>query len=109
MTGVPRVYVDFHNADPRGRVRLTCDGTKADLARQGITLTEGLVLRLYDDGDMDEAGRPGELSVLGSVTRAEDSGDWVALIDWGDVRFQPDPGEMPNGVVRPPSESPIRS
>lgn len=53
----PKVFVDFQNADSKGRVRLTCAGTREDLERQQIQLTDGLVLTLYED-DADEQDRP---------------------------------------------------
>jgi hypothetical protein len=43
----PKVYADFHNADAKGRLRLNCVGTIEDLARQGITLREGMPLTFY--------------------------------------------------------------
>ena len=32
----PKVYADFHNADPQGRLRLNCIGTTEDLARHNV-------------------------------------------------------------------------
>jgi hypothetical protein len=81
----PRVYVDFHNADPSGRLRLNTAGTIEDLARQGIQLREGLVLALYSD-DADETGAVDELRVTGRVEFAPDERAWVAVIDWAAVR-----------------------
>jgi hypothetical protein len=72
----PTAYADFHNADPRGRVRLNCVGTIEDLAAKGITLREGLKLTLSDD----------ELEVEGKVHFAEDERLWVAVIDRDAIR-----------------------
>ena len=38
-----RVYADFHNLDDQNRIRLTCAGTKDDLARLGIDLKDGML------------------------------------------------------------------
>lgn len=66
------VYVDFHNADSRGRIRLNCVGTARDLSENQIELTEGLKLTLSD----------GELEAEGEVQFAEGEKLWVAAIDW---------------------------
>jgi hypothetical protein len=72
----PKVFADFHNADPKGRLRLNCVGTLQDLSRQGITLKPGLSLRLYGE----------ELEVDGVVQFSEDEQLWVAVIDWPAIR-----------------------
>jgi hypothetical protein len=41
-SGVPKVFADFHNADPKGRLRLNCIGTVEDLSRQQVILQEGV-------------------------------------------------------------------
>ena len=71
----PRVFADFQNSDPLGRIRLSCVGTIEDLARQGIQLHDGLQLQLYDDG----------LEAEGVVRYSNDEGRWVAVIDWDAV------------------------
>ena len=71
----PRVFADFHNADPQGRLRLNCVGTIEDLAKQKIELRAGLGLTLYSE-DLETDGR------------VEFSGEekvWVAAIDWNAV------------------------
>ena len=67
-----RIFVDFHNADPQGRVRLNTKGTQRDLARLGLHLINGLRLRLTD----------GELEADGEVEYSHDEAMWVARIDW---------------------------
>jgi hypothetical protein len=84
----PRVYVDFQNADEKGRLRLNGTGTLEDLARQGVQLRDGLVLDLYSD-DGDEAGGPDELRVPGRVELTDERA-WVAVIDWTAVRHASD-------------------
>lgn len=81
----PKVYVDFNNADPQGRLRLNCHGTDQDLARQRVKLREGLPLMLYSD-DVDDQGQSDELLVEGIVTYSADEGCWVAIIDYEAIR-----------------------
>lgn len=81
----PRVYIDFHNADPEGRLRLNCIGTTRDLARQQVYLAEGLALTLYSD-DVDDQGQPAELEVEGVVQYSDSEQGWVASIEWTAIR-----------------------
>ena len=85
----PRVYVDFHNADPQGRVRLNCIGTLEDLARQHVELRDGLALTLYSD-DLDDKGQLDELLVDGVVSFSEEERVWVAAIDWAAIHHASD-------------------
>ena len=71
-----RVFADFHNADVKGRVRLSCLGTTADLKRQGIVLQEGQSLIIYSE----------ELEVEGVVHYSEEEKLWTAVIDWDAIR-----------------------
>jgi hypothetical protein len=80
----PKVYADFHNADISGRLRLNCVGTVEDLARQGITLRDGMSLTLYSD-DLDAKGQPDELLVDGVASFSEEEHCWVAAIDWSAI------------------------
>jgi hypothetical protein len=80
----PKVYADFHNADAQGRLRLNCVGTVEDLARQGITLREGMSLLFYSD-DLDAKGQLDELLVEGVVSFSEEEHCWVATIDWAAI------------------------
>lgn len=75
-----RIFADFHNADEQGRLRLNCVGTVQDLARQEITLYEGLPLILYSE----------ELEADGLVQYSATENLWVALIDWNAIRHQED-------------------
>lgn len=98
----PKVYADFHNADPHGRVRLNCVGTVEDLARQQVELRDGLVLRLYMD-DADDEGRPAELQVDGAVTYCQDEHGWVAILDWNAIQQVPvDSHQASNGTAQRP-------
>lgn len=80
----PKIYADFHNADPLGRIRLDCVGTREDLAQQQIELREGLVLTLYSD-DLDDKGQLDELLVDGVVSFSQEEHCWVASIDWAAI------------------------
>lgn len=71
-----RVFVDFHNADDRGRLRLNSIGTIEDLVRQHIELENGQRLILYGE----------ELEVDGVVQFSEDEKIWVVAIDWNQIR-----------------------
>jgi hypothetical protein len=81
----PKVYADFHNADPSGRLRLTCVGTLEDLSRQQVELREGLTLTLYSD-DLDDKGDADELLIEGVVSFSKEEHCWVASIDWDTIR-----------------------
>lgn len=70
----PRVFADFNNADPLGRVRLNTDGAREDIQRNGIVLTNGIQVTLYD----------GELVTVGIVQHDDHEG-WVAEIDWASL------------------------
>ena len=71
-----KVYVDFHNADRQGRLRLNCIGTVEDLSRYQIKLQEGLPLILYSE----------DLEVEGEVHYSNEENLWVAVIDWDAIR-----------------------
>lgn len=71
-----RIYADFHNADTKGRLRLNCDGTLADLASQKIILQDDQPLILYSE----------ELEVDGIVQYSHEEDLWVAIIDWNTIR-----------------------
>jgi hypothetical protein len=60
------------------RIRLNCVGTMQDLARQEITLYEGLPLILYSE----------EFEMDGLVQYSATENVWVALIDWDAIRHQ---------------------
>lgn len=72
----PKVFVDFHNADVQGRLRLNCIGAIEDLAHQNIELHNGQLLTLYSE----------DLEVDGVVQFSEEEKVWVAAIDWDQIR-----------------------
>jgi hypothetical protein len=100
----PKVYADFHNADAKGRLRLNCVGTTEDLARQGITLREGMPLTLYAD-DLDTKGRLDELLVDGIVSFSEEERCWVASIDWPSIHHASERLAPADGTQRPSEAS----
>jgi hypothetical protein len=65
------IYADFNNRDG-DTLSLGCNGTKADLERLGITLQEGLPLRVSD----------GDLAAQGKVRWATARQEWVINVDW---------------------------
>jgi hypothetical protein len=56
-----RVFVDFHNADGQGRLRLNTVGSIENLAHQRVKLRTGQSLTLYSE----------ELEVDGSVMQGQ--------------------------------------
>jgi len=85
----PKVYADFQNADPHGRLRLNCAGTVEDLSEQQVELREGLLLTLYSD-DVDEKGALDELLVEGVASYSEQERCWVASINWDAIHHASD-------------------
>jgi hypothetical protein len=71
-----RIFVDLHNADEQGRLRLNCIGTIEDLARQHMELKNDRRLILYCE----------DLEVDGVVQFSEDEKIWVVAIDWNQIR-----------------------
>jgi hypothetical protein len=71
-----RVFIDFHNVDEHGRLRLNCIGTIEDLARQQAELENGQRLTLYSE----------DLEVDGVVQFSENEKVWVATVDWNQIR-----------------------
>jgi hypothetical protein len=71
-----RIFVDFHNADEQGRLRLNSIGTLEDLASQHAELENGQGITLYGE----------ELEADGIVQFSENEKVWVAAIDWNQIR-----------------------
>jgi hypothetical protein len=93
----PKVYADFHNLDDSNRLRLTCAGTIADLARQGIELQEGMALTFYMD-DADDQGQADELRTDGIIHYDKCDGYWFASVDWSAVHHCSDEGNSMSAV-----------
>jgi hypothetical protein len=75
-----KVFVDFHNADVQGRLRLNCTGTIEDLAHQKIWLQNGQEITLYSE----------DLEVDGIVQFSTTENLWVAVIDWDNIKEKQD-------------------
>lgn len=99
-----RIYVDFLKTDGPGRVKLRTPAMR-DLARYGITLSEGLALHLYTD-DLGDDGERDDLIVEGVAHYDRDNKQWVAIIDWRTQRHVSEAGPQIPGYrtrVRGPS------
>ena len=75
----PRLFVDFHNSDHLGRVRLNTVGTIQDLNQLGVILREGAEILIYCHEAEAEA----------TATYSKEEGLWVAVIDWSRMRELP--------------------
>jgi hypothetical protein len=71
-----RLYVDFHNTNEEGAVRLNTIGSIKDLNLQGIALEDGLVVHLYSE----------DFEVTGTVKFAAGERSWAAYFNWDDLR-----------------------
>lgn len=72
-----KIYADFNNADSKGRVRLTTEGTFRDLERLNIKLESGLEILLDDDEG---------LVTSGVVLFSDEEKIWVAKINWDNLK-----------------------
>ena len=75
----PRIFADFHNADPQGRLRLNSIGTMEDLSRQQVSLSDGLAATFYSE----------DIETDGTVRYSSEENLWVAEIDWNVIPRQP--------------------
>jgi hypothetical protein len=79
-TGKLRIWVDFHNSDALGRVRLNTVGTIQSLNSAGIVLATGLEATFYClEREQD-----------GKVTYSPDEDLWVGSLDGISREFQND-------------------
>jgi len=84
---MPRVWVDF-NKTGGGRVESSTLATRHDLDEQGIELSEGLMLTLWQE-DADDQGKPLDLEVDARIEFDSERNVWVAFYDMNDVRWVP--------------------
>lgn len=75
---VARIYADFQNADPHGRIRLNTVGSQLDLEGEQVELRDGMELVLYSE-DLEARG----------VARVLDEGGWGVEINWSEVTDLP--------------------
>jgi|KBSMisStaDraftv2_1062788.scaffolds.fasta_scaffold314663_3 hypothetical protein len=87
------IYADYGKYDRRGRIILTCLGTRRDLDRYGITLRSGMALTFYMDSDLNEDGTADNLLVNGIVAFDPEENRWVATIDESTFRHESEPNE----------------
>jgi hypothetical protein len=74
-TSQPRIFADFNKSgDREDSVRLTTLGTRADLERLGLTLSQGMKVTISD----------GEIEADAVIERAADDQAWIAV--YGPVR-----------------------
>ena len=81
---IPKLFVDFNNADKLGRVRLNTNGTFADIDRLNIELKENMQVLLNDDDT---------LTTIGIIKYSSEEKIWVAeinrnIIDHSEARDQ---------------------
>ena len=79
------VYADFSKEDAHGNIPLICRGTRTDLRRHHIQLSEGMALYLYDL-DENEDGEADDLFVEGIAHWDEELHHWAAIIDAARIR-----------------------
>jgi hypothetical protein len=75
VSAVPKIYVDFQNADSAGRVRLNTNGSLRDLEALPNGPADGTVVRLEAE----------ELATGGVLRYSTDEHLWVAELDWSDI------------------------
>ena len=98
----PLVYADFQNLADVNQLKLTCVGTRRDLARLDLELEEGLALTLYtDDGDDD--GQRDDLLVDGVVRFHQGELCWTAEVDWKSLRHASEEKRAPSSAAKLPA------
>ena len=74
---IPKLFVDFQNADQQGRLRLITTGTLADIKKQNLELIDGMKVSL-NDGET--------LTTIGYVKYSDEEKIWVAEINWDNLK-----------------------
>jgi hypothetical protein len=82
-----KIYHDLQSVDDRRRLILNLNGTIRDLNKYDINLKEGLKLTFWSD-DLDDNNQPDPLIVDGVVQFNPQINQWVALVDWHDIKHQ---------------------
>lgn len=82
------IYADLNKYDG-SRIVLTTVGTRRDLEKYGIILTNGLKLTFYMD-DADANGNEDNLIFDGIVQYDEVNQRWVAVIDLDNIKHTSD-------------------
>ncbi len=68
-----KVFVDIHNTDKMGRLRLNTKGAIIDIEQQSIKLEQGCDVLLYDDEGIE---------IQGTLEFSDFENIWTAKIDW---------------------------
>lgn len=76
---IPKIFADFNNADQQGRVRLTTNGSLADIRRLNLELKDGMQVFLDDDEG---------LTTIGYLKYSDDEKIWVVQIDWDNLQHR---------------------
>ncbi|TMI86635.1 MAG: hypothetical protein E6H06_20675 [Bacteroidetes bacterium] len=74
---IPKISVDFNNADTDGRLRLSTNGALADIKRMHIQLQDGLEVILNDNEGLEATG---------IIEFSQTENIWVAKIDWNKIK-----------------------
>lgn len=78
------IYADLAKQDAHGNVPLTTVGTRRDLERFGVVLSNGQRLYFYDLDENDN-GEADDLFVAGTVRWDGELGHWSAEIDGKEI------------------------
>jgi len=70
-----KIFVDFHNADRLGRVRLNLASTEFDLKEQNVELKESKPISMYQE----------QINIEGIICYSNEENIWVAEIDWWNI------------------------
>lgn len=77
----PRIPVDFNEMLESDLVLLSRTDTRTDSSGAVIVLSEGLVVRIYED-DVGADGRPDNLIADGTVERKKSDVKWAGQTTW---------------------------
>ena len=83
-----KLWVDFNNSSENG-IRLNCNGTIEDLARQKVELKEGMKLLLWDE-DLDENNNQDNIVVEAIAKYNQKDKIWEAVFEWEKIRHESD-------------------
>lgn len=83
------IWADLNKYDDESRLILTTTGTRQDLEKYRITLTNGMRLTFYMD-DEDKNGNEDNLIFDGIVRYDEQNRRWVAIINWDNFKHMSD-------------------
>jgi hypothetical protein len=79
------IYADINKYDEAYRLILTGNGTRCDLEKYQIELSEGMEL-LFRSDDADSDGNEDDLIVKGIVQYDGENERWAAKIDWDAIK-----------------------